>query len=155
MRRFPAFAFVLLLVAGAARTERTFIATLDGLQNVPALPEVTATGSATFVLNDAETELTFHIEYSGLSSTETGAHIHNAGARDIGPVVFVLPPGEPKDGVWPLTPEDVQKLVTKQLYVNIHTLTYEAGEIRGNILEQSLPVTLSTWGAIKALYRTE
>ncbi|MCH7549088.1 MAG: CHRD domain-containing protein [Candidatus Krumholzibacteriota bacterium] len=138
--------------AGAAHSERTFVAVLDGVQNIRPCPEVTATGSAIFVLNNAETELTFHIEYSGLSSAEVDAHIHNAGARDEGPVVFCLPDGEPKDGVWMVTPTDVQKLVTKQLYVNIHTVNCNAGELRGNILEQTVPVRATTWGAVKALF---
>jgi hypothetical protein len=153
MKRTLSIALLGLLLASPGMAERYFFATIDGLQNVPPHPEVTATGSAELVLNDTETELSYHIVYSGLAGTETGAHIHTAGARDIGPIVHPLPVGTPKDGVWQVTTDDVYLLTHKRLYINIHTTAYEDGEIRGNIMEIPTPVHATTWGAVKALYR--
>ena len=153
MRRIvAAICLCLALAPGVARADRTFVAVLDGEQ--AGFPEVTATGSAVFVLNDDETELSYHIEYTGLSGPEYNAHIHNAGPRDDGPVVasLPLPLGTPKTGVWQVTPDVVTELVNRRFYVNIHTEMYTPGEIRGNISEQPVPVTPTTWGAVKALY---
>ena len=144
---------VIALAASTAHADTTFMATLDGLQNVPPLPQVTATGSATLVLNEAGTELSFTITYQGLSSTEFGAHIHNARPGLNGSVVFTLPLGTPKAGTWQIPPDMVTELQAGRLYINIHTDTYSTGELRGNIMEQQVPVETSTIGALKHRYR--
>jgi hypothetical protein len=96
--------------------ETTFSATLDGLQNVPPIPAVTATGTATLMLNDEETELSFVININGLSSPEFESHIHNAGSRDNGPIVFNLPSGSTKVGTWAIPPDMVTELLAGRLY---------------------------------------
>ena len=154
MRRILIFATVGMgLAAGIAGADTTFIAMLNGQQNVPPLPQVTATGSATLVLNQAGTELSFTITYQGLSSTEFGAHIHNARPGLNGSVVFTLPLGTPKAGIWQIPPDMVTELQAGRLYINIHTDTYSTGELRGNIMEQQVPVETSTIGALKHRYR--
>jgi len=146
-------AVAIVLAAPAVRADTTYTAVLDGQQNVPPIPGVTATGSATLVLNGAATELSFTIMYQGLSSAEFGAHIHNAGPRDNGSVVFTLPLGSPKNGVWQIPPAMVTELEAGRLYINIHTDIYNTGEIRGNIMQQQVPVETSTFGALKHHYR--
>lgn len=156
MRRFVAVICLCLgCAAGAARADRTFVAVLDGEQ--AGIPAVTATGSAVFVLNEDETELSYHVEYTGLSSPEIYSHIHNAGPRDEGPIEPSLPlaVGTPKWGLWQVTADIVTKLASRRLYINVHTEMYGIGEIRGNISEQIIvPVAPTTWGAVKALYAT-
>lgn len=142
----------LVLAATGVSAETTFLATMDAQQDVPPLSGITATGNIVLVLNDAQTELSFTIDYQGLSSPEVGAHIHNAGPRDNGPIVFALPLGTPKVGVWQIPANYVTELLAGRLYVNIHTQNYISGEIRGNI-GAPVPVENHTWGAIKALYR--
>jgi hypothetical protein len=139
------------LVATASATT-TFTATLDGLQNVPPVPSVTATGTATMTLNDAQTELSFVIHVNGLSSPEISSHFHNAGRRDNGPIVFNLPLGNTKVGTWAIPPDMVTELFAGRIFVNIHTENYLSGEIRGNVSEDLVPVEQSTWGKIKLLY---
>jgi len=144
-----------LLAFTTARADRVFTAMLTGSQNVPPNREVTATGNATLVLNTAHTQATYHVEYEGLSTPEIYAHIHNATPAQNGPIVFTLPPGSPKDGVWNLTPTDATELIAGRLYVNIHSDQYLSGEIRGNLMEMLLPVERTTWGAVKALYSVD
>ena len=131
-----------------------FGATLNGMQDVPPFPEVTATGTAFFVLNDAQNQLSFDISYSGLTGPEIASHIHNAGPRDNGPIRFTLPPGTHKVGVWNIPAAMVTELFAKRLYINVHTDAYLPGEIRGNIMQQQVPTEPSTWGRIKALFRS-
>lgn len=147
-----AIAVVLSLAAFTARAETIFTATLDGATNVPPIPEVTSTGSASFTLNDAQTQLTYHIEYSGLSSPEIAAHIHVGGPRENGAPTLTLALGSPKDGVWNISPADVTNLFDGKLYVNVHTETYVSGEIRGNIVEGGVATEELSWGVLKALY---
>ncbi len=114
-----------------------FQATLDTAQEVPAPtipPDVIPAGSAMFSFDVATRELEFEIEYSDLSSDESGAHIHR-GARGVpGPVIHPLPPGPEKTGFVVLSEEEVTDLFAGNLYVNIHSEMNRAGEIRGQIL---------------------
>ena len=147
------FAFVLAALLGAAANapaETTFVAVLNGAQNVPPL-NVPGTGMATMILNDAQDQLSYALEYQDLTSPENDAHFHNAGPRDIGPVVHQMPLGTPKVGVWNIPPDMVTELFAGNIYVNIHTEVYILGEIRGSVT-QATPVQSSTWGRIKALY---
>lgn len=148
------FTALIVLVASAPGTfaTTTFTATINGASNVPALA-VPGTGTGVFVLNDAQTQLSYNIQFGGLLADEIAAHIHNAGARDNGPAVFPLPLGSPKIGVWSIPPEMVTELFANHLYVNVHSTLYVLGEIRGNIRFQSVPAEGATWGAIKSLYR--
>lgn len=150
-RSILAIPWVVGCMALPLQASTTFKATLDGASNVPPIPSVTATGSASLVLNDDQTELSFHIEYDYLSSPESDAHIHNAGPRANGPIVFQLPIGEVKDGVWEIPPAMVAELLAGRLYINIHSDIYISGEIRGQIV-QAVTVRTETLGAVKARY---
>jgi hypothetical protein len=123
-----------------------------------------AIGQGTFTLNDARTELRYHIVFSGLTSNLMGAHIHYGDWGAAGPIWFFLSTGGSTsgtfDGTWtatstpyPLTPDRVDALLAGLLYVNIHSANYLAGEIRGQILMGPTPTRTSTWGRIKRLYR--
>jgi hypothetical protein len=108
-----------------------FSAALDGPTAGNTSP---ATGTATFILNEAETEVAYVIEYSGLLSTETVAHIHNAPPGVIGPVFHDLVFGSPKVGVWPVGPFEVAELRAGRVNILIHTELYPGAEIRGNLI---------------------
>lgn len=159
--RFPRILPVLMAIGSVALSSRpalsetVFEATLDGLSNVPPVPAVSATGEAVMVLNDAQTELSYTITFTVLSSTEIGAHFHNAGPRANGGILAGLPLGTPKVGVWPVTPADVLELFAGRVYINVHTNMYTGGEIRGNVAEADVPIQDTTWGRVKALYRAE
>ena len=135
----------LLLLAVTATADETFVATLIPQPNSGS----SGTGSATLVLNDDETEVSYTITYSGLSGAEIAAHIH----RPDGSIAHDLPVGTPKVGVWQ-NPGfiDVVSLKIEQLYILIHTPANPGGELRGNIVQQNVPVEETTWGSIKALY---
>lgn len=131
------FAAILFISAAPAGAEVCFTATIDGIQSGTGS---TATGTATFILNDAQTELSYNIQFSGLLAAETAAHIHND--QEGGGVIHPLTLGSPKIGLFTstdaapfaMTPARVQDLLAGQLYVNIHSASFPAGEIRGQIL---------------------
>ena len=155
------FSFLVTVGATRAHADTNFTAMLSGLNESPpnASP---ATGSATMVLNNAQTELTYMLSFSGLTSAQTAAHFHNddlANPSPNGGVVRGIGVGSPISGVWkntdaqPLTPAMVVELFAGRIYINVHTSNFPAGEIRGNVIEQPVPVEAATWGRIKALYQ--
>lgn len=99
------------------------------------------TGTGSFVLNAARTELTFDITVTGLSGAITAAHFHNAAAGLDGPIVRTITSSfsNTASGVWkltdsePLTPALVAEIEAGRIYVNIHTAANPAGEIRGHL----------------------
>lgn len=139
------------LTVSAVTAEILFSAELSGLAEVPpnASP---GTGTAMLSLNDAQTEVTYHIEFSGLLGMETAAHFHNAPPGVNGSVIFGLPMGSPKDGVWPVGPAEVAALFADEVYVNVHSDMFPGGELRGDISVLTTPAGDSAWGAVKALY---
>jgi hypothetical protein len=139
------------LMVSAVAAEILFSAELTGLAEVPPTPSP-GTGTALLSLNDAETEVTYHIEFSGLLGTETAAHFHNAPPGVAGPVIFGLPMGSPKDGVWAVGVAEVAALFAGEVYVNVHSDMFPGGELRGDISVLTTPTGNSAWGAVKALY---
>jgi hypothetical protein len=152
MRIFIAAAILIGTVASQpAIAGTTFIAIIDGASNVPPR-SVPGTGTAVMVLNDAQTQLSYDIRFSGLVATEVAAHFHNAGPRDQGPIVHNLPLGNHKVGVWNISPEMVTELFARRIYINIHSAQYITGELRGNVVASVVPTQGATWGGIKAVY---
>ena len=127
---------------------QVFTATLSGTQETPPNAS-TATGTGTFVLNAAGTQLSFSVSYSGLTGTATAAHFHNGPVGVAGTIVrdmagpFTSPSGT-FSGTWsstdgqPLTPFLVSELRAGRIYFNIHTSpNFAGGEIRGQLQLQS------------------
>jgi len=150
--RFTVAAALVFAFAGSALAQ-SYSAVLDGLQEVPpnASP---ATGSASFTL-DAAKVLHYNMTFSGLTSAQTAAHIHGPGAPGINaPVIFPFGLGSPQIGTFgPLTPTQEGWLNTGQLYCNVHTQNFPGGEIRGQILRDTVGTEPATISAIKQLFR--
>lgn len=108
-----------------------YVASLTGAQETPP-NNSTATGTATLLLSPDENEARVAVNFSGLSSSQTGAHIHGPGAAGVAaPILFHLPNGNFNDVVISLSATDVQNLKSGLLYINLHTSNFPSGEIRG------------------------
>jgi hypothetical protein len=131
--------FVVSLSNGAvyeikSKPSLLFVATLNGAQEVPPTNS-TGGGSATLLLSPDETEARVSLNFDGLSSGETAAHIHGpAGPGVSAPVLFPLPLGQVSDFQIMLTPSQVQNLKDGLIYINVHTNNFTSGEIRGQFL---------------------
>ncbi len=126
----------LVLLAVTARAQN-FTATIDAAQETPpnASP---ATGSATLVLDTAANTLSYNIMYSGLVATETAAHIHGFAPPGMpAGVLHPLPAGNPKIGVWNYSEAQEANIIAGLTYINIHTMSFPGGEIRGQIVEDT------------------
>jgi hypothetical protein len=138
-----------------------FTSSLSGDNEVPAVASA-GTGLSTFSLNDSQTSLNYSLITYGLEGT-TMAHIHIGPPGENGPVaVFLFGPegaGVTRDGLLAsgtITEADlieipgvfdgtmptlIDLLRAGTAYVNVHTLAYPAGEIRGQVegLERGAP----------------
>jgi uncharacterized repeat protein (TIGR01451 family) len=108
-----------------------FTASLNGAQETPP-NNSTALGTATVLLSPDEKTARVSLNFGGLSSAETAAHIHGPAAPGVvGNVLFPLPNGSFSDFLISPSTTDVQNLKNGQLYINVHSSNFLNGEIRG------------------------
>ncbi|MDH3890273.1 MAG: CHRD domain-containing protein [candidate division Zixibacteria bacterium] len=95
-----------------------------------------ASGFGVAILSADSTEVSFHIEHD--VSSVTAAHVHFAPACTNGGVSFAFTsPTSPIVETWSVTSSDVTNLMAGGLYINIHSSTFPAGEIRGQVEQQT------------------
>ena len=113
----------------------TYNVVLEGWQQVSPYVVTPASGSGTATFNPVTKQLTLNLPYSGLTGTETAAHIHGPAGRGANAgVLHTLANGSPKADTVTLTGAQETMLANGELYVNIHTSpNYPNGEIRGQI----------------------
>jgi hypothetical protein len=152
-----ALLLAVLPAVGQPAGPSTFVAHLSGAAEVADPPvETRATGQAILRLSRDGTELDYRLIVANIQDV-TMAHIHLAPAGVNGPVVaWLYPDGPPpqllpgrssgvlatgtiqaSDLVGPLAGASLDDLVEAlragNAYVNVHTVAYPAGEVRGQI----------------------
>jgi hypothetical protein len=130
-----------------------FMATIDGAQMDPPTNSF-CKGTGTFVLSDDELSLSYNIHFDPWVRDEFISHIHEQNPPD-NPGQFILTEiaaGPDKVGEIKLGAVDVIALREGRLFVQVHTVRYQLGEVRGYILPGT-PAFGATWGKLKALYR--
>lgn len=147
-----------LLSAAPASADTGFSAVINGAQEVPANASP-GTGTATLVLNNAQTQLSYSVTYQNLTSNRTAAHIHGPAApgTNAGVLHGLLnqtgTTSGSMNGVWNLSATNVSQLLNGLLYINIHSVNFGPGEIRGQINSNPTSTRATTWGRLKTLYR--
>ena len=114
-------------------------ATLTGAGEKPTSTTSTATGTFTGSLNTTTRVLSYTVTYQGFSEALTGGHLHRITASNgTGPVDIPFPTlTNPIIATTAaLRQGQVDSLVAGQYYENLHTQTYPAGEIRGEVRKQ-------------------
>ena len=147
---------VALAIAGEARGASVFVSTLGGAAERPDPVSTDGAGSASAMLDGESGSyvLSYTLNFTGLSSDAIAGHIHYGidppGADPLeqsGPVVHPLDAdfgalgaegsvtGEWRydDAELPLTDALVDSLMDGELYFNVHSADFTAGEIRGQI----------------------
>ena len=113
-----------------------FEATVNGAQEVPSTPS-TATGTMTGTYNKKMKELSYTINYTGITPSAGHIHLAPGGPGTNGGFFHTLNPlTSPISGKVVLTQLQENALMEGRLYVNLHTERYSAGEIRGNIMRK-------------------
>jgi CHRD domain len=135
----PFILVVGLVWSGAVNAaSSSFKVALTGGQSVPPV-DTSGAGTADLTYDPTTREVTWDITYSGLSSPVTMAHFHGpAKEGKNAPVVIWLtaqgkPVTNPIKGSATLTPEQAQQFSAGEWYVNVHTQSHPAGEIRGQV----------------------
>jgi len=129
---------VLVARPAGAETLVAYTALLNGPQENP--PRDTPSQGVAQVLLVKETlQVCYRISYSPLTTTEILAHFHIGAAPTQNSTVLVeitpavSPPGSPKHGCVQFTKDQVKLLDKGQVYINVHSTMFPAGEIRGQI----------------------
>jgi hypothetical protein len=145
----------------SAQQQNGYITVLNGKNEVPSHPDVTATGMSGFIVNSGNSKVWYQIEGEGLKGV-TQAHIHSGKASENGPVIATLFKGS-KDTVngalvqgsitadkleGPLKGKSISDLVSlidkSSAYVNVHTQSFPDGEIRGQIGKGTIEIDVVT-----------
>ncbi|MFL1675014.1 CHRD domain-containing protein [Paenibacillus dendritiformis] len=130
---------------------RTFRAILSGRNEVPPVRTI-ASGNASFELSSNRTQLRFRLVIRNINRV-TQAHIHLGRRGQNGPIVaFLFGPSKfgisvrrgvirgvltSRDLIGPLKGKTIRDLIREiergNAYVNVHTIQFPDGEIRGQI----------------------
>ena len=155
-----------LAIAATASAQTTYTTVLSGSNEVPATGSA-ATGTATVVLNAAQTQISVSCQFANLGTVYTASHIHgpapitgNAGVRwgFVGaPAGWIFTntnhDGTLSNALFAVVAADVTNLNNGLMYVNVHSQGFPGGEIRGQLGTAPVPVRSTSWSRVKALYR--
>ena len=124
--------------SGSALAQQKFIAHLNSAQEVPT--NVSAgIGTCVVTLNAAGNSISVSCTYSGLTSNLQADHIHGNAAPGVNAgVLFGFgatggTSGSFSAGPFAVTPTQVANMRAHLFYVNMHTVNFGGGEIRGQL----------------------
>jgi len=135
-------AMVLLLLAMAfpvAAGGRPFSTTLTGAEEVPGPGDPDGSGTASLTLNEGQGEVCFEISVSNITLPASGAHIHEAPAGVAGGIVVFLTAPDASgfaSGCATGVDRDLIKAIRQNpdgYYVNVHTIDFPGGAVRGQL----------------------
>jgi trimeric autotransporter adhesin len=118
-------------------TSACYSAQLTGQEEIPSNTS-TASGRAFFTLT-AGGVVQYQITHSGIV-TETMAHIHEGQIGQNGPVIVPFTVGAVKSGSITLTAAQQDAMVAGRYYVNIHSVAFPGGELRGQIVQAACQI---------------
>jgi hypothetical protein len=135
VRLFSLALCVLLTAAGVAHAQ-TYTAHITGAQEVPVSGS-TASAQGRVVIDEGALTMTFTVEFSGLSSNQTAAHIHTGAIGVNGGVAIDLGvvggTGGTLGNTVAITQGQIDSIRAGQTYINIHSINFPGGEIRGQL----------------------
>lgn len=116
----------------------SYTATLSPDEEVPNKGPAGASGTAKIDINTDTNQVCYEVTPSGLSEPPTAGHIHTGAKGASGPVFIDF--NVPANGLKNCVTSDATKVATVTgnpggHYVNIHTASYAAGAIRGQMVE--------------------
>lgn len=140
------------LLSLPAAAQVFFVAQLDGSQEGSSIV-TSATGTAFAELSPDTKTLTYRITYANLDSTFTASHFHLGAPGVSGGVVEPITfHGNTADSSWAIPDSLVASLMKGNIYINIHSLKYKSGEIRGQLkLAGGIGISMSLDGTQEGL----
>ena len=140
-RIFPLVVSLLLMSAGSTSlAQEVYRARLSPMPTTPqTVTEILGEGEVILTLSGNTLEVSGTFE--GMSSSATGAHLHNGPPAQPGPVVHTLEIDQATGGeisaTLELSDEQVTALRNNELYVQVHSENNAPGELRGWIFLRS------------------
>jgi uncharacterized protein (TIGR03118 family) len=133
------------IVNSAATTVLPFSVLMNGASEIPVIDTL---ATATGLLSINGTNLTYNIDFSGLSSPATAAHLHGTASPTNSAGVLIPLNGASGtsgtlSGTVPLTDDQLAQIASGLMYVNIHTTNHSGGEIRGQVVPLRIPIVLN------------
>ena len=137
---YPLSLLMLLISLNAYSQQELYRARLSPMPTTPrTVTGITGEGEVHLSLNG--NTLTVQGSFSGMSSSASGAHLHNGPPAQPGPVVHALEVEPAAAGnisaTLELTDEQVQALRQNGLYVQVHSINNPVGELRGWIFPRN------------------
>ena len=116
----------------------SYTATLSPDEEVPTKGPAGASGTAKVDINTDTNQVCYELTPTGLSEQPTAGHIHTGAKGASGPVYIDF--DVPTNGLKNCVTSEAAKVATVMAnpgghYVNIHTASYQAGAIRGQMVE--------------------
>ncbi len=129
-----AFTFALVLSSTAQAGEISYSADLSGQEEVPPV-DTDGAGYADIVLDTDTMELSWTIEYSGLTGPVTAVSFHGPALQGetAGVLVRIYVGPSPMEGSAPITLDQAAQLDDGLWHLDIHTDAHPNGEIRGQV----------------------
>lgn len=121
-------------MASAAEKDEMFMGNFSGEHGAISHP----TGMIDATLNAKSHELTYSIQWSGLSGAVNAAHFHGPASfdQDAGVVAPIDGPyTSPLKGKVKLDAKQVEELEAGKIYVNLHTAEHPNGEARAQLVK--------------------
>ncbi len=109
-----------------------FKANMDGASETPPV-QTEGRGSAYIAYNKRTKEMSWWIQHLDLVAAENAAHFHIGRSGKPGPIEIPLELGNLKNGSQILSADQEKALFEGNMFVNIHSAAYPAGEIRGQV----------------------
>lgn len=110
-------------------------ATLSGSGETPAAT-TSATGSASFLLSKDQTSMSYQVTLTGLTGPATAVRIRQGPSGQSGGIILYglnLPDNGVSSGAVEVRPEDVSTLLSGGTFLEVTTVKFPAGELRGSI----------------------
>ena len=116
----------------------SLVANLSATEEVPNPGPAGAMGTATVNINTDTNQVCYKLAPTGLSETPSAGHIHEGAKGVAGPVAIDF--NLPANGLEACVAGDAAKVAAivanpANFYVNIHTPSFQAGAIRGQLAE--------------------
>jgi hypothetical protein len=139
---------LLLTAAPAFATVRTFNAVMNGAQEPTPSG---GTGTATVTIDDVSGLTTVNGAFTGLTSPANNAHLHGLAAPGSPAPALFTPTFTPAtsgtvSGSGTLTGANLAGALAGLTYINIHSVNFTGGEIRGQVLAVAAAPAVPTWG---------
>jgi hypothetical protein len=145
---------VMALLAMPAFADYVFDADMTGDQ-VYQPSGSTAYGHATLIMNEAQTQIAYTVNFAGLDAGLTSTALFRGAPGTVGTEALLLPGDSPMAGIWNVDGDSAAALMDEAFYINVFSDgdRFPYGEIRGNFTLTIVADEPTSWDNVKALYR--